>query len=108
MQLVTCEIIKCDDNTNKNLITFIALRCYIIVTDNNIQEEHKHIIKQEQIHLLLYTLLWQILYLSLWHIKILKSYICELSPTIWPVTHIIVWIVWVCSNRSSITMAVQL
>jgi len=36
MQLVTCEIIKCDDNPNKNLITCIALSCYITVTENNI------------------------------------------------------------------------
>lgn len=45
MQLVACESTKCDDNPNKNLIPCIALSCHITVTENNMQEEHKHIIK---------------------------------------------------------------
>jgi len=45
LQLGTCEIIKCVDNPNKNLVTCIELRCYITVTENMVQEEHMYITK---------------------------------------------------------------
>ena len=44
MQLVTCEIIKHDNNLNKNPVTCIALSCYITVTDE-VQKKHKYIIQ---------------------------------------------------------------